>query len=425
MGTGEDGSEGVVMRSGQFYSLITVLIAVPIMLFITGTLASVQEMKFSVTEKLVADQLHLVEKSIEKDFKKGVEISFKRALLALTDFVVTNGTYVNESEAALQELLHNGTLFGKIKFLMINNTLNDWKASMLNISTGFDADFNFTSPNHSQSGIELMGTYGLDIVVADRFGISRIEKRDVRKEFSFSIEGFEDPFFPLNSNAFVRRQYKMYPYSLYTKKFKGSIASRNFTGNVTFAGSPDSSKVLVVKDISDHSGWGCVVGDTGTPAQLCYVLGSSEPGGVTEGNGGVGAGGVGDIGDTDFVNDINQTINTLGGYSTVYIDNMTDSVWSLPISIGLEDDLYYLVEGPNVFERIEGTFNSSEPQFMTFVNTQRLQEEGIGIVEGRTRVAWMYFGGFDIDGRRVRGLPDWFRVDDGTASDFSLTQLLQ
>jgi len=275
----------------------------------------------------------------------------------------------------------------------------------LNVTTGFDADFNFTIPAGTYIGTELVGDYGMDILVKDRFGISLIEKTNVRKNFSVSVEGLEDPIFPLSTNGLVRRQYKMYPYSIYAERFEGSIATDNFTGNVTFDPStPDTSKILVTKeDLTGLSGWGCVVGRSGTPreSQNCYVTGVDN-----------------------VVERINQTIQSLDGYSTMYVDNMTDSAWILPINIGLEEGLYYDFRGPNLFERMEGKLNTSNPQFVTFVNTDELQNVGIEVHESRTRIAWIYFGGWSISGKKARGLPDWFRIDKPTTEYFNLTRLI-
>lgn len=394
---------------GQFYSLIAIVIAIPIMLFIAGNFLSVSELKSSTTEKIVSDQLQLVEESIEDDFSKGVEIGVKRALLTMTDFVITNGSFFNTTPAPFLELLVDGTLYGQAKYLMINNTLTEWKYHLLNVSTGFNVDFNFTYPTGTWSGTNLYGTYGLTIKVSDQFDISRIEKTNARKNVTISIEGMEDPLFPLNTFGLVRRTYKEYPYSLYAKKFAGTGSNKNFiAGNVTFSGSsPDTSKIYVTNIILPSvTGWGCIVGQSGKPtdASQCYVTGVSSP-----------------------VTNINNTINSLGGYAELYIDNATNAAWILPLKVGVNGNLYFKEFGPNIFERLEGVYNSTSgnPQFITFVNTDELMQAGVTIDNVTTRVEWIYFGGSAIAGRGVRGMPSWFRVDSEYAGIFNLTELLQ
>ncbi|MBL7160272.1 MAG: hypothetical protein ISS93_00265 [Candidatus Aenigmarchaeota archaeon] len=403
--------------SGQFYSIIAVLIAIPVLLFVTGTLVSIQDTETGVREKLVADQLHLIEKSVEDDFHKGFEISAKRALLALTDFAVTDGRFItienhNKSAGELYtELLYNGTLFGEESYLMINNTLYDWKSKIINATGGFEVDFNFTNIVATYDDIYFGGTYGLNITVKNRFGTSRIEKIDERKEFSFSVLGFEDPLFAVETSGLVRRQYELYPYSFYAQQLPGSLATCNAIGNVSFdADDPDKAqKILVVDDITGHSGWECVVGNTGTPAQSCYVTGVPLP-----------------------VTLINQTIQSLGDYPTLYVDNNTNSVWSLPIRRGLEDGHYFggdagvLLFGPNLLERLQGMYNfSTNPQFITFINAQEFQEAGIEITSDRTHVCWAYFLPLEYQGYEVRGMPEWFRIDTSSAAAFGLSQLME
>lgn len=410
-----------MVLKGQFYSMIAIVVIIPILIFITGTMVSIQETKFSATEKIISDQLHIVEKSIEEDFHKGVEISIRRAFLALIDNQILNGSYyeVDESGNIIMELLENGTIYGEPNFIMTNNTLNEWKSRILEVSTGFDVDFTFTYPTGLFDGTEIYGDYGMDIEVSDKFGISKINKTNVRKEYRISIEDLEDPIFPLGTNGLVRRKFKMYPYDLYVARFNstpGNFANTGVfkTGNMTTdTGTPSLSKVLLINDVSGYSGWGCIIGETGIkdPSQDCYML-------------------------VDSLSDITDAMNSVNNYSEILIDDQTQDAWFLPFKMGVLNKTYFLPQGnatgPNIFDRCEKDFEfSGNPQMFTFVNADELLEAGLQVEEDMTMLAWWYFWGEGVLGSGVgypiRGepLPSWFVLDNYSAEGLGIQDILR
>lgn len=394
---------------GQFYSLTAVVIAIPVLLFVAFSLTSISESRYSVQEKLVADQLHLIEKSIEEDFSKAVEISSKRAVITMTDQVITNGSFLNKNESSdiFTELMWNGTLFGKPKFLMTNNTLFDWKAKILNITTGFEIDFNFTNPIGVFNATLFTGDYGLNITVKDRFSSAKIEKRNEREQFQVDFTGLEDPTFILNTDGLARRSFHMYPYEIFAQEFHAlEVHFNNETGNVTFErtvpGDPDL--ILVVNEHHPLlTGWKCVLAQSGIPppSQSCYATGMVDP-----------------------VFNIGTAINNSGNYSTLFLDNLTGSAWLLPVITGIEKGQYYDYPGPNVFDRLTATYNSSLPQFATFLHADEMQKIGIVVDQTQSHVAWSYFLGADIPGYSVRGFPTWFRAGNGSSTVLGFDKLV-
>jgi len=406
--------------NGQFYSIIAVVIAVPVLVFITGTLVSMQDMKFSITEKIVSDQLYIVERSIEEDFHNGMEIATRRAIITMGDFIITNSTYFNETTKVYLNLLINGTIGGELQYLMINNTLTDWKSKILNISTGFDVDFNWTGPDGVFNGSYIIGDYGLTITVKDKFGISKIEKVNVRKDFLIDVRGLEDPTFAMGTSGLVRRDYQVYSHSFTAHKFNGTdppgthVYGNNnnltgATGNATFDtdDTPNSDLILLNEsfDNIETTGWGCVVAEGGsTPdpsQQRCYVTLKPE----------------------FSISDINDSINEMN-HTTLFVDNITRSVWHLPVSTAIEDGHYFDAPGPNVFDRLDNTLASLDPQFVTFINAEEMEDVGIEMDYTKSHVAWVYFSGGEISGWTVRGFPNYFRAGNASASFLGFLELL-
>jgi len=407
VGTGKNG--GARVGVGQFYSIIAIVIAVPIIIFLTSTLVFIEEEQFNVQDKIVADRLHLYEKSIEDDFHLGMEISTRRAVISMIDFVIQNSTFLTNSFETYLELLHNGTIDGEQQFLMINNTLTEWKGRILNVSTGFKADINWSGPVGNFNRTFILGDYGIFIRVEDRFSNAVISKVNERKEFLLNLTGLEDPLFALGTSGLVRRTMFMFPYNVWSQKFNGINATENFTANVTFVNElmADPNLILAIDSFNNVNdwGWGCVIAETGTPdsSQDCIV--ELSPGFT--------------------VDSMRVLIEDNDNYSVIYVDANTDSAWYIPIVEGIEKGYYYDIDGPNLFDHIQGTTNTGNRQFQTYINAQDLENAGIPVDYSTSHIAIGYLLGFkSTNAYTARGFPSYFRTDNLSATWFGFFELL-
>ncbi len=392
----------MVMKA-QIYSLIVVLIVIPLFMFISLYIRSAQTIKSGGLEKIVADQEYLMMKNIEDDFSRAVEISGKRAILAAINDVINRGAYLENSTLSITEMMINGTLHGNLSFIMIDNTLDEWKNNILEISTEFYTYLSchdLVIENHN--GIKIKATVNMSINVSDNLNISEISK-NIRKDILVSFDGFEDPLFPMETLGFLERKIDIYPYTFYAKKIVTGTSSGNCSGPVTFDNTTaDPEKILVTYDASGISGYMGVIAETGgIPSASCYVIGA-----------------------TDAVSEISSVVNQTG-YQTIYIDSVTSAAWSLPIKEGIENGYYYYSNGPTMLERLEGNFSGGNPNGTeTFVIIPDLQALGMEIKDQQTRIAYLYFSSQSLNGQQVRGLPEWFRIDSEHADNYNLTELL-
>jgi hypothetical protein len=395
----------------QFYSIIAVMITIPIIFFISQYIV-LQTRGSNVYERIVSDQIQQTEKSVEKDFERALITSGKRALISASDHVVLNGTPLDDSILRIKELMENGTLYGEGKIMMENNTLNDWVDRILNVPTNFNISLNYSDLDiNAYSSFYINLSANVDIRVSDELGIAKME-RISKSNVSTTIEGLEDPIFPLNTNGLVTRIVRQYPFSYYSKKFEGTDFSNNCDNNpasVTFDYLNDEpSKILVVKNISivsNPSGYAGIVDEESESVEIdCYVSGVSNA--------------------VEMINASIQETN----FNEIYLDN--DTVWHLPIKLGIDQGLYYPGDGPNLLERLENkrgsSINNSGRGLETFVNIQELESFGIPIKEERTCVAYLYFSDEILGGvYRVKGLYNWFRIDYAHAEKYNLEELLE
>jgi len=393
---------------GQVYSLIAILIAIPLILFVTFYLSGDQHMDYAAIDKVVADQMHEVERSIEKDFVQAMSISGKRAFLAASNDVIREGRKLDDANARLMELLTNGSLYENYTYVMDNNTINDWMDKITDMDLGFDIGLGYSDLTlEGHDAFNVLLSVELDINVTDDLGKSRIDK-SLPKESLISIEQVEDPIFALNTFGYISRPIKEYPYPYHAIEIVQGTSDGNCKGNVTFDPlDPDpSGKILVTEDAAGISGFLGVVSETSSPPSVsCYVV--------------------------DAFDAVNKTrdITEWSGYPSLFIDNETSALWSLPV-YEVPYEGYYTAfpsgTGPDIFERLEGSLTGSGENGMeTFINAERFQSVGLSVKTNQVSVAYLYFSTQSINGVPVRGMPPWFRIDFTRAAKYNLTDLME
>ncbi len=393
---------------GQFYSVLAIVMIIPIVMFISYYVIYYGG-ETGIYKNVVADQMHQVEKSMENDFGKAMVTSGKRALIAGDDYVVMNGEPVEDAVNAIRELMVNGTIGGNESLLMVNNTLSNWTHKILSVPVNFRVNLSFSgleiSPHDS---FHIKASAMLNVSVSDELGIGRIERKNILYEALIPVEGAEDPLFTLKTNGVLTRSVRISPYPYRARKLVvgGANSSGNCSGEVTFNKSECSSKILVTENTSGVNFAcfsGVVIEESANLSGIsgCYITGNGSA-----------------------VERISQAISDTG-YRKVYIDEMTKAVWHLPIREEIDNGYYFQGNGPDFLKRLEGDLNSSGNGMETFVNLPELQAYGIPIKENVVSVAYIYFRDQDYIGYPVRGLQTWFRINRTFAERYGLLELCE
>lgn len=393
----------------QFYSITAILIAIPIVLFVSFYMLS-QTRGPDIYERIVSDQVHQLGRSLEKDFDKALVTSCKRSMIAAGDRVVLNGTPLDNSILRIEELMEYGTLYGSEVIIMFNNTLGNWTERISSVPTNFEVNVGYSDLGVSTYNYRnIMISADLNVSVRDDLNIARIEKGNIKYETLVSLTNMEDPIFPLKTNGVLTRIIKFSPFSYRAKKIViGSANSKgSCSGSVTFEKSEcDTTKILVAYNTTGVN-FGCYGGvvieesvDLSSDIN-CYVTGNGSSVGL-----------------------VNSTI-TGTGYQKVYLDNETESVWHLPINLELDDGYYFQGEGPNYLKRLEGSLESSQNGLESLINAPELQSMSIPIKENQVSLDYLYFSDQDYIGYGVRGLPDWFKINQTIAVRYNLNELFE
>ncbi|MBW2964806.1 hypothetical protein KY363_05070 [Candidatus Woesearchaeota archaeon] len=210
-------------RKGIFFTLIAVSL-LGILLFSYGvTYAYSLQEKSAIVETRV-DTMNRFLKGVDADMENAIYITGYRSIVGLTDYVVTNGTYVSNTVESLSELFMNGSVEGYGSFFMENNTFPDWadKIKLKGNEIGIDLSISAFSVSINQSG-----PWSVDFEVLAELNLSDSKStanwsRVKNISSSISILGFEDPWYALHTNGMV------------LKRVNQSVYDGNFTvGNDT------------------------------------------------------------------------------------------------------------------------------------------------------------------------------------------------
>jgi hypothetical protein len=393
----------------QFYSITAILIAIPIILFVSFYMLS-QTRGPDIYERIVSDQVHQLAMSLERDFDKALVTSCKRSLIAAGDRVVLNGTPLDNAALRIKELMEHGTLYGEEVIIMFNNTLGNWTEKISKVPTNFYSSVGYSDLDVSAYDYRnIVIDADLDVSVRDDLNIARIEKNNVKYETLVSLTNMEDPIFPLKTNGVLTRTVKFSPFSYRAKKIvTGSANSKgSCSGEVTFEKSEcDTTKILVAQNTTGVN-FGCyrgVVMEESVDLSgsiSCYVTGNGSS-----------------------VSLVNIAI-TGTVYQEVYLDNETMSVWHLPINLELENGYYFRGEGPDYLKRLEGSLEGSSNGMESLINAPELESMNIPIRENQVSLDYLYFSDQDYIGYGVRGLPDWFRISQTIAVRYNLNELFE
>jgi hypothetical protein len=394
------------IMKGQFYSIIAMLIVVPMFLFTVHYATYSERLGDTVSDRIISDQLSQLEYSVELDTEKAMEISTRRAILALTNYVVNSGEFLADADANITQVMLTGELNGSQDFMMINNTMPNWSERISGKPVDFNVVLEYGNISvENNDGFSLLVGMDINITVSDKLYRAKIVKEGLRKYVTVSVIGIEDPIFPLNTQGFVRRMIrKADPSHVNMNVVTGSSnSSGTCSGPVTFNKSEvDDSKILVAENLTgvtytNHLGIILEDEDNLTGDVDCWVTGNGSA-----------------------VSLVEEAIAS--GYDVIYIDDETKSAWSMPVAETLPERYYYRGEGPTFLQRLEGDYTPSQDGIFTFIYVPEIQEQALPIYD-YSRVAYRYFSD-EGDCYQVNNMDEWFGIDGTDAPELNLTDML-
>jgi len=414
------------MRKGVMFSFIMVFITMSILAMIALQNSLVLQRREQIFIETRINGMNHMHESMVKDIDKSLKIITRRAV----NVAFSNATYVeanqppqplDEANETLAELILNGTIKNSYEPFMENATFTYWtnKIKELSILKGFNLDFEISLLEvKPYDYIHLLVKTELNINISDRQVDAEIN-RSVVVNSIVSLEGLEDPFYPMYSNLFGSNTIRRSPY----------------IGNYT--------QLLLVGSGGNSHAYGMTTNDTGNfNEKILIVHNASEVPGLSNA--------LGVISETDIVPPplvipylVNSSALSLiqNGMNVLLDGNngVNPKVWFIDNFIKDTENSYYhpSEEGPSYLDRLEGRFFTHDKYkqanktigLESFVNKLDLYYSGATIIQEKTNVDYIYFSTSSPTFKKVKGLdkltPDpYFRIDDEHKGVYNVTDLV-
>src|SRR3989338_1002991 len=191
-------------KKAIFYTVAAIALTIVIVL----TYSSYTTFRLNDKMEVIQTRIETVNffiKDVEKDLENGIYIAGFRTLLSFTQYISTNGTYLDNANERFKESFLNGTINKQPLSLMKDSTFTDWADKISAEADKIDIKFNFTindiklnqsDPWHVDIGInismDIRDKRNTSYWARNRYLTTRID-----------ITGFEDPLYVINSGGRV------------------------------------------------------------------------------------------------------------------------------------------------------------------------------------------------------------------------------
>jgi len=166
----------------------------------------VVEMKVDVMNNFIKD--------FRDDMERGVYIVGFRSILALDNYIVQNGLFIDDLSARFSEAMINGTINGNFSDLLNASSFADWTAKIKEQAGTIGININFTRQDvaiYQQNPWEIVVNINLTYTVTD-WQKTAVWNKTESITAKIPVEGFEDPLYALASygkvpNKIIRSNY--------------------------------------------------------------------------------------------------------------------------------------------------------------------------------------------------------------------------
>ena len=367
----------------------------------------------NVDVNIRANELQYFSISIEDDMNRFLKISGRRALISAVSHVVTNGVPLVDAQANLTEMITNGTLDGVVAPLIDTNNFNGWKQNVTQIAnaSGFKLEFQNVQINITQNdSYDVLFVITVPLNISDpNIGMGAV--KNLTASVSISIDGIEDPLFPLETYGRVIRIVRVSNFTNFTANLTtGSIASGSVSGNATNdTANPNSQKIFVTanmtQSVSTLNQFGGVVSES------TYV-----PGGFSQ----------------PYIGGATNALTLINNNTRVFLDSQTKKIWDLQNFTMFVKNKYYKAsaDGPSFLDRLEGRLNLSSKYkygLETFVDLNELSSAELGVNYQYSCVDYLYWNstlGSSIRNGNYDPMFSLLKIDQNHANIYGVNELI-
>lgn len=187
-------------KKAMYFTLMTVAFLL-IFLFVFMIPSYKRLTQKTMAVEMRVDSMNDFIKDLERDTERGLYISSYRALLALQQYIIINGNFLDDTETRFIEAIMNGTVNSKNSSFMSASTFPLWVEKMKEEALKFNLDADITINNmdiYQNDPWHISIGANLTFFIRDATEIASWN-REQYMETSVSIIGFEDPLYIVNS----------------------------------------------------------------------------------------------------------------------------------------------------------------------------------------------------------------------------------
>jgi len=213
--------EGWLMRRGYLINVTVLLLIVPLILLAATYQQASSYIIKAQSQRILLERQYFSVNDIQDDLQNIVGLSFKRAYLTLTDYVI-NTSFVNNASLALKDLIVYGTLNGVPQKSMANITLKRWFENIEGYLNSVGLKIEPSNPNefvnhHLEVTVGPLDSFHvavrvkiINVTIVDSSGAVRYsgDIPEGKNNYIFSVVsvvGFEDPFIVRELNGLYTR----------------------------------------------------------------------------------------------------------------------------------------------------------------------------------------------------------------------------
>ncbi|MFP4151109.1 MAG: hypothetical protein ACLFSS_03800 [Candidatus Aenigmatarchaeota archaeon] len=394
--------------SGQFFSIISVVMVLPLVALSITFGEAMSGYGANIGEHVRLKSGYYYYNSLEEDLGRASEIIGERALISAINHTVETGEGLDSSEEVLRELFVNGTIDGKTATLMNNTGIDGWFGEVEKISRerGYVLELSKEEPDMrmpSPYRVSFNMNYSMDL--EDEGGLFSLKKSRYRENL-VSVEGLEDPVVTLGTGGKFSLPVESCGFDPSAEKIGEGIGNNSWgygeavvlenEGDVE----DENDKVLIIEDLEDDSSANDFAG-----AVVEKDLEDDEV-------------------NVPYVTGVDGSGTTNG--TRVVVEGDFGEAWNIEsLHTAWDESCYFPVEAPDFLQRLENDLEvRSGTGIGVFLKKGEMDKAGLE-VEDRSNLAHIYFSEEDTKDCKVKGMPESFKVDEGSAGKFGIDETLR
>lgn len=398
------------MKKGVLFSVMAFLLAMPFLVLAIAHSQAISGYGEQIASSIRVRSGFYFLQAIKSDLKRSGEIIGRRTALALINHVIETGEEINNSREGYREMFLNGTL-NEEEIVANFSTIKDWidEVEVKSERRGFQLNLTFYQFRVDEDPFELNITlsYLVNLTEASReFSFNK----DMKRKAPVSLEGLEDPLFPLNTNGLIGRKFKAYNPAYFTQ-----VTAEGEGGNGWAAGESikkkandtavskveDDSKVLVLRKRGNL--------ENSTLNSFAAVLIESD----------ASMAGV----NVPYVKNAPGAFDNTPNGTRIVVSYPENKTWDISNLYKMwKEELYVEGSGPSFFQRLENNLTDSDG-VETFVKKSELANAGLEVDRNASSVASVYFSSSNPSTYKIKGIPQYFRLDGNHLSFYGCEEL--